>query len=148
MNDAIVDTRPISVLVTLRSLIISDNRVGAMKNSEWLSECAAPRRARWLFRLCCCSVKFHPLLSGRRRKHVGRFGGSHNKGLALRKLSSLRQEKRKMGSAGQCLTVATRSRRLPSVRLCRLIRAISCRFPRSLHTRTSSASSQRRCTGL
>ena len=45
MKDAIVDTMPISVFdETCRLVIINVNKGDAMKNNEWLSECAAPNK--------------------------------------------------------------------------------------------------------
>ena len=44
MKDAIVDTMPISVFdETCRLAIIKVNNGDAMRNSEWLNECAAPK---------------------------------------------------------------------------------------------------------
>ena len=44
MKDAIIVTRPISVFVTPKLGSIIYSKGDAIRNSEWLNECAAPNR--------------------------------------------------------------------------------------------------------
>jgi len=53
MKDAIIVTKPISVFVTPKLGIIIYSKGDAITNNEWLSECAAPNRASWLFFFDC-----------------------------------------------------------------------------------------------
>jgi hypothetical protein len=53
MKDAIIDTKPISVFETPKLAIIKVSKGDAMTNNEWLSECAAPKSASWLFFFDC-----------------------------------------------------------------------------------------------
>lgn len=60
-SDAMVVTRPISAFVTFRLIMMSPSRGGAMTNSEWLTECAAPSRVSLVAFFVGWFIVFHLL---------------------------------------------------------------------------------------